>query len=79
MGLGLTVKREVFLTKADSAALDRAARLKQRSQSSIIREALLGWLGAGGFIHEEKELAVPPPAPTLGQLLETERRKRTQT
>jgi hypothetical protein len=82
MGLGLRVKREVFLTKADSATLERAAKIKQRSQSSIIREALVEWLTAKGYLREEQEAptpkkeSVPPRRPTLGELLESERRKR---
>jgi hypothetical protein len=75
MGLGLRVKREVLLTKADSLALEKAARVKRRSQSSIIREALLEWLSARGLLHEEEEPEAPP-APTLGELLEMERQKR---
>jgi Arc/MetJ-type ribon-helix-helix transcriptional regulator len=74
MGIGLRVKREVFLTKADSLALEKAARVKRRSQSSVIREALVEWLSARGLLHEEEE-AQAPPAPTLGELLETERQK----
>jgi hypothetical protein len=76
MGIGLRVKREVLLTKPDSLALEKAARVKRRSQSSIIREGLLEWLSARGFLHEEEEVKAPP-APTLGELLETERQKRT--
>jgi hypothetical protein len=55
MGIGLTVKREVLLTKADSVALERAARIKRRSQSSVIREALVEWLSARVFLREEEE------------------------
>jgi hypothetical protein len=76
MGLGLRVKREVLLTKADSLALERATRVERRSQSSIIREALVQWLRAKSFLREEEEVK-GPPAPSLGELLETERQKRS--
>jgi len=67
MGLGLRVKHEVLLTKADSFALEKAARVKRRSQSSIIR----------GFLHEDEEVKAPP-APSLREMLETERQKRAR-
>jgi hypothetical protein len=76
MGLGLTVKHEVHLTKADSAALARASRIKRRSQSSIIREALVEWLTTQGFVREEDEVEASP-RPTLKELLETERQKKS--
>ena len=46
------MKHEVLLTKADSLALGKAARVKRRSQNSVIREALVEWLSARGFLRE---------------------------
>jgi len=63
------------LTKADSLALEKAARVKRRSQNSVIREALVEWLSARGFLREEEE-GKTLHAPMLGELSETERQKR---
>jgi hypothetical protein len=60
MGIGLGVNREVFLTKADSLALEKAARVTRCSQSSVIREALVEWLSARGLLNEEEEVKAPP-------------------
>jgi len=58
MGNGLTVKREVFLTKADSLILDKVAKAKRRSQSSLIREALVEWFARNGLLSEEETVTL---------------------
>jgi Arc/MetJ-type ribon-helix-helix transcriptional regulator len=83
MGLGLVVKEQVLLTETDSAALVKATKRKRCSKSSLIREALVEWLTASGHLREEEGAAspekepAPPPRPTLGELLESERQKRS--
>lgn len=55
MGNGLAVKREVFLTKADSLVLEKLAKAKRRSQSSLIGEALVEWFARNGLLSGGEE------------------------
>jgi len=55
MGNGLAVKREVFLSKADSLVLEMVAKAKRRGESSLIGEALVEWFARNGLLSEEEE------------------------
>jgi len=55
MGNGLAVKREVFLSKADSLVLGIVAKAKRRGESSLIGEALVEWFARNGLLSEEEE------------------------
>ena len=54
MGNGLAVKREVFLSKADSLVLGIVAKAKRRGESSLIGEALVEWFARNGLPSEEE-------------------------
>jgi len=58
MGNALAVKREVFLSKADSLVLEIVAKAKRRSESSLIGEALVEWFARNGLLSEEETRAV---------------------
>jgi len=58
MGNGLAVKREVFLTEADSLVLEIVAKAKRRSESSLIGEPLVEWFARNGLLSEEETRTV---------------------